>query len=210
VQTGEDFVYNEISDVQKITNGNYDITFNDNGFISEVYDNKNNKVVCKNLVHPVCFVDDGDTWAFNIDGHGKKLEDFKVKTVKVTEYGPFRKIIKVTYTFRTSKIDMYYTFYENESYMDVRYVVNWNEKHIILKLLTDVDNHNHTASVPYGNVLRGENKREVPVGEWLKTDKITFAFDSIFSYNIFDKKLGLNILRSPISIPPVPSESALS
>ena len=198
VQTGDDFKYNKLCDIHKITNGNYVVTFDDNGCISEVYDSINNKVVCKNLVHPACFADDGDTWAFNIDSHGKKLEDFKVQNIQVTECGPIRKIIKVTYTFRTSKIDMYYTFYQNEGYMDVRYVANWNEKHIILKLLSDVESHNHIASVPYGSVTRGENKKEVPVGEWLKTQKTTFAFDSIFSYNMFDQKLGLNILRSPI------------
>jgi len=198
VQTGEDIISKTFADVHKITNGNYVISFDDKGFINEVYDNKNNKIVCKNLVHPVCFEDDGDTWAFNIEGHGNRLEDFKLKNIQVTECGNLRKILKVTYTFRTSKIDMYYTFYQNESYMDVHYRVNWNEKHTILKLLSDVSANEHIASVPYGNVKRGENKREVPLGEWLVTDNMMFSADSIFSYNMFDKKLGLNILRSPI------------
>jgi hypothetical protein len=93
---------------------------------------------------------------------------------------------------------MYYSFYEKEPYMDVRYRVNWNEKHVVLKLVSDVVANDHVASVAYGSVSRGESKAELPIGEWIKAGNLTLAFDHIFAYTMIDKKLGLTVLRSPI------------
>ena len=198
LQTGEDVVSHSIPDIDHVAIGRYTVHFDENGFIGSVYDHVGEKTVCQKLLHPVCFEDDGDTWAFNIDTHGKRLEPFCVKERKVVEAGAFRRILKVTYAFRNSFIEMYYRFYEQEDYMEVHYRVHWNEKHVILKLVTDVDDDKHRCAIPYGSMTRGANKREMPVGEWLETERLTFVSNSIFSYNLFDNSLGLNLLRSPI------------
>lgn len=79
------------------------------------------------------------------------------------EKGALRTIIKATHSFRRSKLEMYYTLYENEDYIDVKYRVNWNEKHLAFKLVTDVKEEAHTASVSYGEVERSAAKCDVPV-----------------------------------------------
>ena len=198
VQTNEDIIRKDLSDLGTLHIERYTITFSQNGEIESIYDKIEKKQIQGKLLYPVCFVDDGDTWAFNIDGYGEELEAFKLEKLEVVESGAFRTVIKATYSFRSSKLEMYYSLYEKESYMDVRYRVNWNEKHIAFKLMTDLKRNEHTVSVPYGVTERSESKAEVTMGEWLCADNLTFAVDHMFAYTMIDKKLGLTVLRSPI------------
>ena len=104
----------------------------------------------------------------------------------------------MTYKFRDSKLEMYYTVYTAEKYVDVSYRVNWNEKHYVFKLETPVEKSEHIASVPYGSLQRGADDRDRPFSGWLRADGITFIADGIFAYNMADNVLGLTVLRSPI------------
>ena len=116
----------------------------------------------------------------------------------VIESGKIRTVIKATYKFKESILKLYYTFYESEKYFDVKYVVNWNEKHYVLKFETKTDSDIHTAGAPYARVTRAGTKADVPMSEWVSTGNISFICDSIFAYNMIDKVLGFTILRSPI------------
>ena len=198
VQTNEDIIRKDLSDLGTLQTERYTVTFSQNGEIESIYDKKENKQIQGKLLYPACFVDDGDTWAFNIDGYGEELEAFNLEKLEVVESGAFRTVIKATYSFRSSKLEMYYSLYEKESYMDVRYRINWNEKHIAFKLMTDLKRNEHTVSVPYGVTERSESKAEVPMGEWICADHLTFAVDHMFAYTVVNKKLGLTVLRSPI------------
>ncbi len=176
----------------------YKITLSQIGEITSVFSKNLNKEICKKLFVPMCFADDGDTWAFNIDSYGAPCEPFKFEKIEVTESGTLRTTIKVTYSFRSSKLEMYYSFYNKEDYIDVRYKVNWNEKHLAFKLITETSGNEHKVAVPYGSTERFETKADVPMGEWLTTDNLTFCTNHIFAYNMTEKQLGLTVLRSPI------------
>lgn len=190
----ENLNYNEI-----IETNNYKVILNkDSGGIKSIFDKKQGKILQGNLLVPQCYEDNADTWAFKTEKYGKKTEGFKLSNYKVIENGFFRTIIKLTYVFRNSLLDIYYTFYKNDDFIDVKYRVNWNEKHIAFKFLTDIENDEHIASTPYGKVKRASNMRDIPMCEWICTDSLSFAVNSIFAYNIQDGQLGLTVLRSPI------------
>lgn len=172
------------------------IKFSENGTVSEIY-RKSGEKLCGQLLNPVCYYDDGDTWCFNINEYDENKLPFEFKNMKIIESGKIRTVIKTEYKFMESKLDMYYTFYENEKYFDVAYRINWNEKHFVFKLESESENA-HIASVPYGSVKRGESKADVPMGAWVKARNITYISDSIFSYNMKNNILGLTVLRSPI------------
>ncbi len=198
IKTEEDVVAKPLENTSVLETKRYTVKLSENGFIESVYDKIDKKEIAKKLLYPVCFKDDGDTWAFNTTGYGEELEPFTLDKIEVVEMGDFRNIIKATYYFRKSKLELYYSLYENESYIDVRYRVNWNEKFITLKLMTDVERNEHISSVPYGSVERGENTAEMPMGEWVETDNLILLANHIFSYTMVDKKLGFTVLRSPI------------
>lgn len=117
---------------------------------------------------------------------------------EIIEAGSLRTVIKGNYKFKDTKLEMYYTFYENENYFDVKYVVNWNEKHYVFKLESKCNENKHISSIPYGSIERNENTADMPMSSWIKTDNLSFICDSIFSYNMINSTLGLTVLRSPI------------
>lgn len=198
VQTGKDVPKQSLENPFVLETNQYTVTLSETGEIVSVYDKKSNKNLCGTLLKPVCFQDDGDTWCFNIEHYGEQCEPFRFEKIEVTECGTFRTIVKATYSFRSSKLELYYILYKDTDYMDVRYKVNWNEKHLAFKLMSEVSSNQHTAAVAYGSSERGEIKPDVPVGEWLMTDTLSFCTDRIFAYNMVDNKLGLTVLRSPI------------
>ena len=197
IKTGEEVVRQTIDDPWHISTDIFDVTLSETGGIESVRD-KSGKLIQGRLMCPVCHTDDGDTWAFNIKSYGDPLEAFKEEKFEVVETGELRTVVKSTLSFRSSKLEMYYSFYKKESYIDIRYRVNWNEKHIAFKLSSDLPENEHTASLPYGSVVRGESAADVPMGEWLRTDSFTVLSDHIFAYNVTDEDLGLTVLRSPI------------
>lgn len=168
------------------------------GAIDAIYDTVTGEKLCGKLLQPVCRYDDGDTWAFNVSGYSKDAEPFTVSDVRVIEAGKLRTVIKVTYKFRDSKLEMYYTLCKEERYVDVSYRVNWNEKHYVFKLETPVTDSKHVASVPYGSITRGESSRDLPFSGWLQSDNLTWIVDGSYAYNMVDGNLGFTVLRSPI------------
>ncbi len=198
VQTGKDVPTRNSENPFVLETNQYLVNLSQQGEIVSVYDKIRNKKICGKLLTPVCFTDDGDTWCFNIDHYGEECEPFRFEKIEVTECGAFRTKVKVTYSFRSSKLELYYILCEDTDYIEVFYRVNWNEKHLAFKLMSEVSSHCHTAAVAYGGAERGETKADVPVGEWLTTENLTFCTDRIFAYNMVDKNLGLTVLRSPI------------
>ena len=168
------------------------------GYITGVFDKKNGQKLCSDIMVPKCYFDDGDTWCFNIDGYDENGLEFHFDDMRVIEAGELRTIIKGTYRLRDSLLHLYYTFYHQERYMDVAYRVNWNEKHYVLKLETKAEENHHSVAVPYGSVSREATKVDVPLGTFLKIGDLSMSADSIFSYNMIDKVLGLTVLRSAI------------
>ncbi len=198
IKTEEDVIKKKQENLKIIETAGYEFTLSDTGAITKVYNKSTKKIVTENLLTPVCFKDEGDTWAFNIESCTEKCEPFKLEKIQSVEKGDLRTILKLTYSFRSSKLVLYYKFYENESYMDISYRVNWNEKNLMLKLVSDVKNVEHTVSTAYGSINRSETKAEVPMGEWLDAGDLLFATKNMFSYNVTNGKLGLTVLRSAI------------
>ncbi len=198
VQTQKEIEANIPEDKYTYETERYRIVLSKNGGIDSVFDKVENKEICRNILTPACFVDDGDTWAFNIESYGEQCEMPELENIQITESGALRTTIKATFAFRSSKIEMYYSLYGKENYADVRYRVNWNEKHLAFKLLSEIEEERHTAAVPYGCSDRFSTDADVPVGEWLTTDSIAFCMNRIFAYNLVENKLGFTVLRSPI------------
>ncbi len=94
-------------------------------------------------------------------------------------------------------MEMYYRFYADETYFDLRYRVHWQEKYKALKLETAVSNQTHLAAVPSGAIERAESVADVPLGAWVQADGMTFVPNAMFAYRVYDHKLGLTVLRSP-------------
>lgn len=152
---------------------------------------------------PEVYRDDGDTWAFNTAaGYGPKLGDFVLESTRVAEQGEIFTTVKNVMRFRDSIYEEYITSYAHFPYIDYRYRVNWNEKHSVLKLMTEGEKADRvTAASPYGATSRAWDGKESPVNEWLTvaegTTPYTLLLNGIFAYDAREQ-LRLTALRSPI------------
>lgn len=185
-------------DLHRIETARYVFTLSENGAVKSICRKGDEALIAENLLYPAAFRDDGDTWAFNIDNCTEQYEPFKLEKIESVEKGAYRSTLKLTYSFRKSNLVLYYTFYENENYMDVRYRVNWNEKHSMLKLMSDTSIYAHTVESSYSSVSRGETSADIPMGAWLETANLIFTFKNMFSYNLTDGRFGFTVLRSAI------------
>ena len=168
------------------------------GTVQAIYDLKTGDKLCGPLLQPVCYRDDSDTWCFGTAGYAEKAEPFAMTDAQMIESGKLRSVFKVTYRFRESKLEMYYTVYKGEKYADISYRVNWNEKHYVFKLETPVAANEHIASVPYGSICRGESTRDLPFSGWLRCGSMTVIADGCYAYSVINRNLGLTVLRSPL------------
>ncbi len=170
----------------------------ENGVIASVIDRHSVKELLSNALVPVIYDDLGDTWCFNIDSYENEPEHFLFDGSQLIESGDILTEIKNVYRAGASKLEIYYRFYSDADYFDIRYRVNWDEKHKVLKLEIPLSSDIHTAAVPAGSVQRAASDADVPLGAWINADNFTIASDSVFAYNVKENKLGLTILRSAI------------
>lgn len=170
----------------------------ENGSLEKAVNKKTGQIMDSPLFVPDCYADDGDTWAFNVEGYGEWLGTFQVTKIQVIENGIHRTKIKVTSRYRDSILSTYYTFYEKESYVDIEYKVHWNEKHTVFKFDMNMKRHGIKVGIPAGSVMREDAKGDVPMSRWIQFGGITLLSDSIFAYYSDEQKVGLTVLRSPI------------
>lgn len=198
VQTGEPVVKPQV-DTSCIQTNRLTVKFSpETGCIQSVVDRLTGQTLSTSTLVPVCYTDNGDTWAFNIDGYEDDARHFTFEGFQVNEAGDLLTEIKGTYRLGHSLLEMYYRFYADAPYFDVRYRVNWDEKHAVLKLETAVSQERHIAAVPFGTVERQAATQDVPMGLWLQADKLTLSTTGVFAYRMLNNSLGLTLLRSPI------------
>lgn len=202
IQTHQTATFLENGGFEPLRTGVFEVHFDkETGLIEKLYSVKTGKTFACPL-RPEVYEDDGDTWCFNVDGYGKKLEDFRLKEIKLTENGAFRTTVKAVYAFRNSLLTLYYSFYTEEDYFDVKYVVNWNEKYTVLKLTSYTGASNLTVSSPFSAEQRGDTQSDMPMGEWLSMQSESFCVsliaNALFSYTKNKDGVSLSILRSCI------------
>lgn len=202
LQTGEEAVVVANEEIGTMETDAFVIDFDKTtDFIKSVCSKKTGKTFT-DILTPECFADEGDTWCFNIEKYGEKLDEFKLESMQVTENGPYRTTVKVNHTFRKSRLTLYYTFYADKDYFDVKYTVNWNESHTVLKLTCHTGCSELTVSSPFATENRGDSGADKPMGEWLSMQNkeygVSILADSLFSYTKKEDSVSLNILRSCI------------
>ncbi|MCL2507729.1 MAG: glycosyl hydrolase-related protein [Oscillospiraceae bacterium] len=91
-----------------------------------------------------CFYDEKFWFVDNVDSK------------EVVESGAVRTVVKVTRTFNLSKIEQFFIFYADIARVDIGYVLDWKEKHIILKTdnPVDVNASKATFDIQFGNIER--------------------------------------------------------
>jgi len=168
--------------------------------------------ICGNLLQT--FVDKPKRWdAWNIDAdfEEKHWDLDQADEVKLLESGSLRAVIRIKKHFQNSTFIQDVTLYPASPRVDVNMHVDWNEKHILLKVGFALGAHSPKATyeIPYGSVERPTTRNtpaekaqfEVPAMRWadISDDRHGFSLlnNSKYGYDAKGNVLRLSLLRSP-------------
>lgn len=184
-----------------------------NGYIKRLYDKKNKvEVFSGDSCVPVVVEDQSDTWSHGVDEFRNDVGAFGNAKVRLVEKGPVRVTIRVESSYNKSFMRTYVSIYRGLPYVELRFSLNWNEQHKMLKLSfkVNVDQPVLTSSIPYGWVSRPCNGEEEPMHKWVDMTGITVSVDgesknyglSIcndckYSYDAKGSEIRITVLRSP-------------
>ena len=132
-----------------------------------------------------------------------------VDSCVVIEDGPLRTILRVKRPFRNSTITQDFIFYSALDRVDVRYVIDWHEKNILLKAdyPVDVNTSRATYDIQFGNLERTTHNNttwdyaqfEVCGHKWADLSDNSFGLsvlnDCKYGWNIKNGRIRPSILR---------------
>ncbi|MFW5985632.1 MAG: alpha-mannosidase, partial [Halanaerobiaceae bacterium] len=213
----------EIS-TEKISNKFFEISLDSKGHIDSIYDKKNDREVLKdgdraNVL--LAFEDkplNWDAWDINLFYQEKSWEIEQLEDIEVVEKGNLKSTLKLTRTFLDSTIEQYIQVYRDLPRIDIKNIIDWQEKQILLKAAFPVDVHSNKANyeIQYGNVERPTHwntswdkaRFEVVGHKWadLSEDNygVSLMNDCKYGYDIKDNIMRLTLIKSPV----MPNEDA--
>ena len=167
---------------------------------------------CGNLLQT--FVDKPKEWdAWNIDADFTKehTDLMQADSVKLVENTPLKAVVRVEKHTTNSKFVQDITMYAGIPRLDVKMNVDWNEKHVLLKVAfpVSVTAEKATFEIPYGSIERPTTRRtpeekakfEVPALKWADLSDakhgLSLLNDCKYGYDAKDNVLRLSLLRSP-------------
>lgn len=176
------------------------------GHIVEIYDKRKEKNILSGKAAVPVVIDEyeHDTWSHARNFFTKEIGVFTDATVKVVENGPVRATIKVTNHYGNSTLTQYFSLTAGEENLSVRAIVDWREKHKMLKLafpmaLTDTK---AVYEIPFGHIERPDDGEEEPALMWMGVEGGEGAYalinDNKYSFSVKGSTMYLTAVRSPI------------
>ena len=132
-----------------------------------------------------------------------------VQSSGIVEQGPVRTAFRVVRRFRESTIEQTFVFYPDFARIDVCYVIDWHEKHVLLKAdyPVDVNAAKATYDIQFGNLERTAHNNttwdfsqfEVCGHKWADLSDNSFGLsvlnDCKYGWNIKNGRIRPSILR---------------
>lgn len=199
-----------------ISNKFFDITFDNNGNITSIYDILNERQVlsAKGRGNVLTAFEDKphnfDAWDINIYYSEKQWEISDVESLEITEKGPVRACVRVKRRFLDSTIIQNIYIYNDIPRIDFSTFIDWKEKQILLKAAFPVDIHAEKATyeIQYGNVERPTHwntswdyaRFEVCAHKWADLSEGDYGVgllnDCKYGHDIKDSVMRLTLLKS--------------
>ncbi len=183
------------------------ITFDQhNGhIISMINKRSGNEIITDSAAVPVV-IDEyhHDTWSHEKNYFTNLCGSFGDAKVTVLETGPIRATIKVVSRYNQSTLTQYFSLTEGSEKLRVKAVVDWREKHKMLKIKWPmaVENPEAYYEIPFGVIKRPANGEEEPGLMWTAVKGVNGGYailnDKTYSSSVKDGTIYHTIVRSPI------------
>ena len=188
-----------------LENTRYKLVFEPHtGYLTSFYDKTAERELLSGIgAMPVVIDEQGyDTWAHAKTHFDREIAKFADATLTVVENGPVRATVKVVSHYNRSTLTQYFTLTADGA-PRVRAVVDWREKHKMLKLRFDTAFESPKAyyEIPFGVMERATDGRECPGLSWQalrdETGGLAILNDSKYSFSAKGSAMELTVLRSP-------------
>jgi alpha-mannosidase len=154
-------------------------------------------------LRPVVLEDPSDTWSHGVIRYEGQEGPCEFISASSVENGPLRTTVRLAYRWQNSLIyeDLY--FLAGDGALGIRLLVDWHEKHQLLKLVVPVAGAGSQAwvSLPYGAIARPSDGREEVMHRWVDVEAqnggLACISDVTYGYDLADGRLRLTVLRSP-------------
>jgi alpha-mannosidase len=127
---------------------------------------------------------------------------------EIVESGPVRAALRVRSRWGDSTAEQTFYLYDGLPRVDVSLVLDWHEKHKMLKLAfpTAIERPVATFEVPYGCTTRPTNGEEQPVQRWMDLSGtvggqpagLALINDGKYGADVLGGEMRLSLVRSPI------------
>ncbi len=214
IQEGITEISNTVLTSNKLENNHYSISFDNNYFISSLFDKDNNREIVKpgELFNTLCVYEDYprayDNWEItNYYIDKPTIVDNVISAKLINENGWTG--IEIIRKFQNSTITQKIFIYENSRRIDVFNEIDWHEHHLVLKALFPVDIHSNKANydVQFGYVERpthsntswDEAKFEVCAYKWADLSEegygVSILNDCKYGYSILGNEMTITLLK---------------
>ncbi|MEH7305796.1 alpha-mannosidase [Neobacillus drentensis] len=199
-----------------VSSNYYEISWNDKGQLTRLYDRKNKRDVlapnaCGNVFQvfedkPMQY----DAWDIDLYYQEKMKEISTLKGLKVSENGPIRCVVEFTWAYSNSVINQKMTLYVNNPRIDFETKIDWHDQNQLLKVAFPVEIRatEATYDIQYGNVKRPTHwntswdyARFETVGhQWADLSErdygVSLLNDCKYGHDIKDNVMRLTLLKS--------------
>ncbi len=193
------------------------IEFNVNGDITRIFDKQaNREVLPPNAIANQfqAFEDrpkSWDAWDVDIFYDDKLWLAEPASSIKVVEYGELRRTIEIKRKIQNSEYTQRISLNHNSPRLDFDTHINWNERHMMLKVAFPVDvlSPQATYEIQWGNVTRPTHRNtswdwarfETCAQKWVDLSEgdygVSLLNDCKYGHDIHDNVMRITLLRSP-------------
>ncbi|MDX6251284.1 MAG: alpha-mannosidase [Kribbellaceae bacterium] len=161
------------------------------------------------IAHAQVIDDDTDTWSHGVRSLWNTVDAFEVTSVRRLADGPIRQLVRVESAYGRSTLVEEFVLDAGSDAVEVRVTIDWREQLKALKLCFPfaLDDAEATHEIPYGHLVREQNREEVPSHTWVDVSGagggVALLNDGKYSFAVDGSKPGRPVLamtcvRSPV------------
>ena len=198
--------YNSFFENAVLENECFRVRFdNHTGFVSSLFDKEKEKewFLNKGAIPAVMQYKD-DVWGHGMVECHTLLGYFAEPKVSIIESGPLRATVLVESRYNNSTLKQYFSLTTGEKILKVQAVLDWREKHMMLKMQFPVALTNPKAfyEIPFGVIERSCNGEEEPGQRWVAMSgdegRLALINDNKYSFSFVDNTMEMTVLHSSI------------
>ncbi|TCC58190.1 alpha-mannosidase [Kribbella pittospori] len=166
-------------------------------------------LLASGVAHAQVIDDDTDTWSHGVRSLWKTAGAFEVTRVRRLADGPVRQLIRVESAYQDSRLVEEFVLDAESDAVEVRVTVDWRERLKALKLCFPfaLRQAEATHEIPYGHLVREQNREEVPSHAWVDVSGgeggVAVLNDGKYSFAVDGSTAGRSVLamtavRSPV------------